>query len=47
MSNPKMDIEDPRPIQERMLQHWYKVHPDFDAAVAKGIGLEQRKVAAE
>ncbi len=47
MTNPNMGIEDPRPIQERMLRHWYKIHPDFGAAVAKGIGLEPQRIAAE
>ena len=47
MTNPNIGIADPRPIQERMLRHWYKVHPDFGAAVAKGIGLELGKIAAE
>ena len=47
MTNPDDGDDDPRPIQERMLKHWYKVHPDFGAAVARGIGLEDVKVAAE
>ncbi len=47
MTNPNMGIEDPRPIQERMLRHWYKIHPDFGAAVAKGIGMEPQRIAAE
>ncbi len=47
MTNPKMMIDDPRPIQERMLSHWYKIHPDFGAMVAKGIGMEYHKAAAE
>jgi catalase len=47
MTNPNMGIADPRPIQERMLRHWYKVHPDFGAAVARGLGLESVKVAAQ
>ena len=47
MTNPNMGIADPRPIQERMLRHWYKIHPDFGAAIAKGIGIEPQKVAAE
>ncbi len=47
MTNPMMAIENPRPIQERMLRHWYKIHPDFGAAVAKGIGMEPMQVAAE
>ena len=47
MTNPSMGIEDPRPIQERMLRHWYKIHPDFGAAVAKGIGMEPQRIAAE
>ena len=47
MINPAMGIENPRPIQERMLRHWYKIHPDFGAAVAKGIGIEPQKIAAE
>jgi catalase len=37
MTNPAMGIADPRPIQEAMLRHWHKVHPDFGAAVAKGL----------
>ena len=47
MTNPMMGIEDPRPIQERMLRHWYKIHPDFGAAVAKGIGFETQRAAAQ
>ena len=47
MSNPAMGIEDPRPIQERMLRHWYKIHPDFGAAVARGLGLDGSRIAAE
>ncbi len=47
MTNPSMGIADPRPIQERMLRHWYKIHPDFGAAVAKGIGMEPQRIAAE
>ena len=47
MTNPMMGIANPRPIQERMLRHWYKIHPDFGAAVAKGIGLELDRSAAE
>ena len=47
MTNPNMGIADPRPIQERMLKHWYKIHPDFGAAIAKGIGIEPQRVAAE
>jgi catalase len=47
MTNPNMGIADPRAIQERMLHHWYKVHPDFGAAVARGLGLDDAKVAAQ
>ncbi|MCX7321569.1 MAG: catalase [Hyphomicrobiales bacterium] len=47
MTNPMMGIADPRPIQERMLKHWYKIHPDFGAAVAKGIGMDTKLAAAE
>ena len=47
MTNPSMGIADPRPIQERMLKHWYKIHPDFGAAVEKGIGLAPQRMAAE
>ncbi len=47
MSNPQMGIADPKPIQERMLRHWFKVHPDMGAAIAKGLGLDKSKVAAE
>jgi catalase len=47
MSNPMMAIADPRPIQERMLKHWHKVHPDFGRRVAEGLGLAGMKKAAE
>jgi catalase len=39
MTNPAMGLGDPRPIQQRMLRHWYKVHPDFGTGVAVGLGL--------
>ncbi len=32
-------------IQQRMLVHWYKVHPDFGAAVGRGLHGEQRQAA--
>ncbi len=47
MSNPMMAIDAPRPIQERMLKHWFKVHPDFGRRVAEGLGLKELAVAAE
>ena len=47
MTNPKMMIDDPRPIQSRMLRHWYKIHPDMGAAIARGIGIEPQQAAAE
>jgi catalase len=47
MSNPAIGIADPRPIQERMLRHRYKVHPDFGARVAEGLGLTGLREAAE
>ncbi len=48
MSNPMMGIADPRPIQERMLKHWYKVHPDLGGRIANGLGLGgQQRAAAE
>ena len=47
MSNPTIDLPDPEPIQQRMLRHWYKVHPDFGRLVAEGLGLAQSKEAAE
>jgi len=40
MTMPAMGLEDDakvREIQQRMLKHWCKVHPDFGAAVEKGI----------
>ena len=40
MSNPTMAIADPRPIQERMLKHWHKIHPDFGRMVAEGLGMK-------
>ncbi len=50
MTEPMMGLGDPaklREIQQRMLAHWYKVHPDFGAAVEQGIGGAAMKVAAE
>jgi catalase len=50
MTEPAMGLEDDakrHEIQQRMLKHWYKVHPDFGAAVDKGIGGSQAKMAAE
>jgi catalase len=47
MSNPTMGIADPRPIQDRMLRHWFKVHPDFGAAVANGLGIPAAQAAAQ
>ncbi len=47
MSNPMMAIADPRPIQERMLKHWFKVHPEFGRRVAEGLGLGGIAKAAE
>jgi catalase len=41
MTEPAMDITDNvkrHEIQQRMMKHRYKVHPDFGAAVDKGIG---------
>ena len=40
MTMPAVGLEDDakvREIQQRMLKHWYKVYPDFGAAVEKGI----------
>ncbi|MEH3148114.1 MAG: catalase [Methylobacterium frigidaeris] len=45
MTNPTMGIADPRPIQERMLQHWHRIHPDLGRAIAEGIGLAQKQAA--
>ena len=39
LSNPTMGIADPEPIQRRVLAHFHKIHPDFGADVAKGLGL--------
>ena len=36
-----MAIDDPEPIPRRVLYHFHKIHPDFGAAVAKGLGLDQ------
>jgi catalase len=50
MTEPMMGMEDDakrHEIQQRMLKHWYKVHPDFGAAVEDGITGAQRKIAAE
>ena len=49
MTMPAMGLEDPakvHEIQQRMLKHWRKVHPDFGAAVETGInGVETRQAA--
>ena len=37
---PAMAIDDPRPIQERMLKHWYKIHPDLGRRIAEGLGIK-------
>ena len=50
MTEPNMGMEDPAKrseIQQRMLAHWVKVHPDFGAAVKRGIDGSQMKAAAE
>ncbi len=50
MTMPMMGLEDPakvHEIQQRMLKHWFKVHPDFGAAVEKGISGAEVKQAAE
>ena len=50
MTEPAMGMEDDakrHEIQQRMLKHWYKVHPDFGAAVEKGIGGVSRQAAAD
>ena len=47
MTNPMMGIDNPRPIQERMLKHWYKVHPDMGQRIAEGLGLGETRKAAE
>ena len=39
--------DSPRHIQERMIGHWYKVHPDFGRGVAEGLGIAPQSVAAE
>jgi catalase len=39
--------DSPRPIQERMIAHWYKVHPDFGRGVAEGLGIGAQQQAAE
>ena len=47
MSNPMMAIDDPGPIQQRMLKHWFKVHPDMGRRIAEGLGLAPQQKAAE
>ena len=50
MTMPMMGLEDDakvHKIQQRMLKHWFKVHPDFGAAVEKGINGAEVKQAAE
>jgi catalase len=52
MTEPAMGLDDDakrHEIQQRMLTHWHKVHPDFGAAVEKGINgaAQQHKEAAE
>lgn len=36
-----------RAIQDRMIAHWTKVHPDFGRGVAEGLGIAPQSVAAE
>jgi len=50
MSNPTMGMANEaklHEIQERMLKHWHKVHPDFGRRVAEGLGLAGQLKAAE
>ena len=47
MSNPTMGIADPRPIQECMLKHWFKVHSDMGLRIAEGLGVTSHQRAAE
>ena len=37
--------DSPRHIQERMIGHWHKVHPDFGRGVAEGLGIETSRAA--
>jgi catalase len=39
MSNPNMGIDDPKPIQERMLRHWFRVDHHLGSSIAQGLGL--------
>jgi len=50
LTEPAMGMEDDgkrHEIQQRMLKHWCKVHPEFGAAVEKGLGGTERRAAAE
>jgi catalase len=50
MTEPAMGMEDDakrHEIQQRMLRHWYKVHPDFGSAVEEGISGTRARAAAE
>jgi len=50
MSNPTMGMADEvklHEIQERMLHHWHKVHPDFGRRIAEGLDLSGIRQAAE
>ena len=50
MTMPAMGLEDPakvHEIQQRMQKHWRKAHPDFGAAVEKGINDAEARRAAE
>ena len=50
MTMPAMGLEDDEKvheIQQRMLKHWFKVHPDFGVAVENGIRGMEMKQAAE
>jgi catalase len=47
MTEPAMGMADNikrHEIQQRMLRHWYKVHPDFGAAVDRGIGRAREEL---
>jgi catalase len=39
MGHEAMGIDEPQAIQQRMTEHWFRIHRELGAAVARGIGL--------
>ncbi len=40
LSNPSMMVDDPQPIQRKMLYHFNRIHADMGEMIAQGLGLQ-------